>query len=259
MQARLQPSFERRGIAMVTCSDGNQALDRWRASVPYVVLPDLSLPGRDGLQVLANARAEGLATPVIIVTACGTVGGRILGLNTGADDYLPKPFDLDELEARVRALARRGGGGGGGGATGTAPPNRPPTPPATARCWRRPRPSANCWAWPARPMRPGCWPARPSRRWRPSRPTTAAASISRSAVSRARGSRASRTCRPGAARSSTAAPTPHWSTSTTTSTAASRCGWPCCCSRWRIKSVRAWRRSRSPRRWNCAARWPARF
>jgi len=76
-----------------------------------VVLLDLSLPGRDGLQVLADARAEGLATPVIILTARGTVGDRILGLNTGADDYLTKPFDLDELEARVRALARRSGSG----------------------------------------------------------------------------------------------------------------------------------------------------
>jgi two-component system, OmpR family, response regulator TctD len=113
MLATLQRSFERRGIVVTTCSDGARALDRWRASVPDVVLLDLSLPGRDGLQVLADARAEGLATPVIILTARGTVGDRILGLNTGADDYLPKPFDLDELEARVRALARRSGGVGG--------------------------------------------------------------------------------------------------------------------------------------------------
>ena len=118
MQATLQRSFERRGIHVTTCGDGARALDRWRASLPDVVLLDLSLPGRDGLQVLADARAEGLATPVIILTARGTVGDRILGLNTGADDYLPKPFDLDELEARVRALARRGrpGGAGSGGA-----------------------------------------------------------------------------------------------------------------------------------------------
>ena len=114
MQATLQRSFERRGITVTTCGDGARALDRWRASVPDVVLLDLSLPGRDGLQVLADARAEGLTTPVIILTARGTVGDRILGLNTGADDYLPKPFDLDELEARVRALARRAGGAGGG-------------------------------------------------------------------------------------------------------------------------------------------------
>jgi two-component system response regulator TctD len=75
--------------------------------VPDVVLLDLSLPGADGLSVLAAARAEGLATPVLVITARGTVGDRVLGLNTGADDYLAKPFDLDELEARVRALARR--------------------------------------------------------------------------------------------------------------------------------------------------------
>lgn len=107
MRATLERSFARRGITVVACSDGDRALDRWRASVPDVVLLDLSLPGRDGLQVLQQARVEGLATPVLILTARGTVGDRILGLNTGADDYLSKPFDLDELEARVRALARR--------------------------------------------------------------------------------------------------------------------------------------------------------
>ena len=107
MRTTLQRSFERRGMHVVTCDDGLRALDRWQASVPDVVLLDLSLPGLDGLEVLARARTAGLRTPVIILTARGTVGDRILGLNTGADDYLPKPFDLDELEARVRALARR--------------------------------------------------------------------------------------------------------------------------------------------------------
>jgi len=107
MQTTLQRSFERRGVQVVACTDGARALDRWRASVPDVVLLDLSLPGMDGLQVLSLARAEGLRTPVLILTARGTVGDRILGLNSGADDYLPKPFDLDELEARIRALARR--------------------------------------------------------------------------------------------------------------------------------------------------------
>jgi two-component system, OmpR family, response regulator TctD len=109
MQTTLQRSFERRGMQVVVCGDGARALDRWHACVPDVVVLDLSLPGRDGLQVLAGARADGLTTPVLILTARGTVGDRILGLNTGADDYLPKPFDLDELEARVRALARRPG------------------------------------------------------------------------------------------------------------------------------------------------------
>ncbi len=110
MQTTLQRSFERRGMQVVLCGDGARALDRWRASVPDVVVLDLSLPGRDGLSVLAAARAEGLDAPVLILTARGTVGDRILGLNTGADDYLPKPFELDELEARVRALARRRAG-----------------------------------------------------------------------------------------------------------------------------------------------------
>jgi len=109
MQTTLQRSFERRGMQVAVCGDGARALDRWRAGVPDVVLLDLNLPGVDGLTVLGRARAEGLTTPVIVLTARGAVGDRILGLNAGADDYLPKPFDLDELEARVRALARRHG------------------------------------------------------------------------------------------------------------------------------------------------------
>ena len=116
MQTTLQRSFERRGMQVVVCGDGARALDRWHASVPDVVLLDLSLPGMDGLNVLAAARAAGLATPVLILTARGTVGDRILGLNTGADDYLAKPFDLDELEARVRALVRRAAPRGSDGA-----------------------------------------------------------------------------------------------------------------------------------------------
>ncbi len=110
MQTTLQRSFERCGMQVTVCGDGARALDRWQASLPDVVLLDLSLPGLDGLTVLAKARAQGLQTPVLILTARGTVGDRILGLNTGADDYLAKPFDLDELEARVRALARRSPG-----------------------------------------------------------------------------------------------------------------------------------------------------
>jgi two-component system response regulator TctD len=109
MQTTLQRTLERRGMWVVACGDGARALDRWRASLPDVVLLDLSLPGLDGLQVLAHARAEGLRAPVIILTARGTIGDKIIGLNTGADDYLPKPFDLDELEARMRAIVRRSG------------------------------------------------------------------------------------------------------------------------------------------------------
>ncbi|MBQ0942425.1 response regulator transcription factor [Ideonella sp. 4Y16] len=107
MRATLQRTLERRGYQVATCGDGGQALARWQALRPDLVLLDLSLPGQDGLEVLAQARQAGLATPVLILTARGTVGDRIIGLNTGADDYLPKPFDLDELEARMRALVRR--------------------------------------------------------------------------------------------------------------------------------------------------------
>ena len=107
MLATLERALSRRGLEVTGCNDGQQALDRWHAAPPDVVLLDLTLPGMDGLDVLARARRGGLTTPVLILTARGTVGDRIIGLNTGADDYLPKPFDLDELEARVRALHRR--------------------------------------------------------------------------------------------------------------------------------------------------------
>jgi two-component system response regulator TctD len=110
MRAALERSLSRRGMRITSCADGVQALGRWREVAPDVVLLDLSLPGMDGLDVLERARREGLRTPVLVLTARGTVGDRILGLNAGADDYLPKPFDLDELEARVRALARRAPG-----------------------------------------------------------------------------------------------------------------------------------------------------
>ena len=109
MQATLQRSLTRRGMAVTALGDGRAALAEWRARPPDAVVLDLTLPGLDGLQVLEQARAAGLHTPVLLLTARGTVGDRVLGLNAGADDYLPKPFDLDELEARLRALVRRGG------------------------------------------------------------------------------------------------------------------------------------------------------
>jgi len=107
MQTTLQRALGRRMIDVRVCGDGALALDEWRALQPDVVALDLNLPHLDGLQVLSQARAAGLTTPVLLLTARGTVGDRIVGLNAGADDYLPKPFDLDELEARIRALRRR--------------------------------------------------------------------------------------------------------------------------------------------------------
>jgi two-component system response regulator TctD len=107
LHTTLMRALTRLGWAVEVCADGRAALIRWRASQPDVVLLDLSLPGRDGLHILRQAREEGLKTPVLILTARGTVGDRVQGLNAGADDYLPKPFDLDKLEAWIRALHRR--------------------------------------------------------------------------------------------------------------------------------------------------------
>lgn len=103
----LKRSLERKMMQVQLCDNGSQAVAAWQAMQPDVVALDLSLPGLDGLQVLKIARQTGLLAPVLILTARGTVGDKILGLNAGADDYLPKPFNLDELEARVRALNRR--------------------------------------------------------------------------------------------------------------------------------------------------------
>jgi two-component system, OmpR family, copper resistance phosphate regulon response regulator CusR len=73
-----------------------------------VVLLDLGLPGRDGLEILQATRARGLETPVLAVTARDSLEDRVLGLDSGADDYIVKPFAFAELLARVRALVRRG-------------------------------------------------------------------------------------------------------------------------------------------------------
>ncbi len=75
-----------------------------------VVILDLNLPDMDGLEVLQQARQQGITTPVLILTARDAIEERITGLDKGADDYLVKPFDLDELEARIRALHRRASG-----------------------------------------------------------------------------------------------------------------------------------------------------
>jgi two-component system response regulator TctD len=114
MQTALRRTLQNRGMEVEVCSDGRDALARWQTAPPDVVMLDLTLPGMDGLLVLEQARKAGLTTPVLILTARGTVGDRIIGLNTGADDYLPKPFDLDELEARLRALHRRAPAGRAG-------------------------------------------------------------------------------------------------------------------------------------------------
>ncbi len=120
LRTTLARTLGRRGWAVSTCDDGALALQHWESVQPDVVALDLTLPHLDGLQLLTIARKRGWLTPVLILPARGTVGDRVVGLNTGADDYLAKPFDLDELEARLRALCRRRGGAGAaaGGAAG---------------------------------------------------------------------------------------------------------------------------------------------
>ena len=107
LQTTLQRTLSRKGWGVHICGDGIEALKVWQQLMPDVVALDLTLPGQDGLELLSQARARGWSTPVLILTARGSVGDRVLGLRTGADDYLPKPYDLDELEARLQALARR--------------------------------------------------------------------------------------------------------------------------------------------------------
>ncbi len=107
MRSTLERALGRRGMLIDSCGDGARAVAAWRDCAPDVVVLDLTLPGLDGLEVLAQARRGGMETPVLILTARGTVGDRVIGLNSGADDYLPKPFELDELVARLQALGRR--------------------------------------------------------------------------------------------------------------------------------------------------------
>jgi DNA-binding response OmpR family regulator len=106
----LRESLRRQGFAADWVRDG-RAADAVLASERFdAVLLDLGLPQRDGLQVLTALRARGDTTPVIVVTARDALSDKVGGLDAGADDYLVKPFELDELLARLRALARRRGG-----------------------------------------------------------------------------------------------------------------------------------------------------
>ena len=90
-------------------ADGQTALDYIRGFSYDLVLLDIMLPRLDGLSVLRQIRREGIATPVLMLTARTTVPDKVTGLNAGADDYLTKPFDQEELLARVRAMTRRKG------------------------------------------------------------------------------------------------------------------------------------------------------
>ena len=111
----LAPLLRRAGYDVVVASDGRQALDAVRASAPDLVVLDVMMPVLDGRAVLRTMRAEHRSTPVILLTQVGESSERAMALEEGADDYLNKPFDPQELTARIRAVLRRGASAAGGG------------------------------------------------------------------------------------------------------------------------------------------------
>lgn len=102
-------ALEFEGYTVPTATDGVEALDAIEREAPDAVVLDVTMPRLDGLQVCRHLRSEGDKTPILVLTARHAVADRVAGLDAGADDYLVKPFALEELLARVRALLRRQG------------------------------------------------------------------------------------------------------------------------------------------------------
>lgn len=100
-------AFRLEGFSVEVLREGMAVMASVASSQFDAVVMDIMLPGKDGLTALREIRALGNSTPVLLLSACGEVNQRVEGLNAGADDYLAKPFVLDELIARVRALIRR--------------------------------------------------------------------------------------------------------------------------------------------------------
>jgi DNA-binding response OmpR family regulator len=103
----LEYQFKKNNIEADFCHHGEDALFYAEKQIYDIIVLDRMLPGTDGLTLLDKLRKNKITTPVIMVTAMDTLRNRIEGLDTGADDYLTKPFDMEELLARIRALARR--------------------------------------------------------------------------------------------------------------------------------------------------------
>src|SRR5947209_19688227 len=108
----LETALRQLGAAVDWITDGAQAGTALRHTQFDLVLLDLGLPSRDGITLLRELRRRGDATPVIILTARDEIQSRVAGLDAGADDYVVKPFDLDELCARMRSVLRRAAGRG---------------------------------------------------------------------------------------------------------------------------------------------------
>ena len=108
--ASVQNGLRQDGHSVDWVRDGAAAELAIANGVHEMVLLDLGLPRKSGLELLASLRRKGVTMPVLVITARDSVADRVKGLDAGADDYLVKPFDLDELSARIRALMRRHGG-----------------------------------------------------------------------------------------------------------------------------------------------------
>jgi DNA-binding response OmpR family regulator len=106
----IQIALDSEGIAVEWVKDGVAAEAALATQVHDALLLDLGIPGKDGVDVLSDLRARGNNLPVLVITARDTIAQRVQGLNIGADDYLVKPFDLDEMIARLNALIRRARG-----------------------------------------------------------------------------------------------------------------------------------------------------
>jgi two-component system, OmpR family, response regulator MprA len=103
----LERALQLAGYEVALASDGDSALAAIERRTPDAVVLDIMMPGLDGLDVTRRLRREGNRVPILLLTARDAVGDRVEGLDAGADDYLPKPFALEELLARIRALLRR--------------------------------------------------------------------------------------------------------------------------------------------------------
>jgi DNA-binding response OmpR family regulator len=120
LRSVLERGLRENGYAVDAVADGEQALAYLRAYEYSAVVLDWRMPGMSGIDVLRHARARRLATPVLMLTARDATADRVTGLDTGADDYLVKPFQLAELLARLRALPMAGSRQPPGAARGTA-------------------------------------------------------------------------------------------------------------------------------------------
>ena len=110
MARMLQRGLSEEGHSVDVCATGEEAFTQANAVTYDVVVLDWSLPDTDGVTILRRWRDGGVTTPVLMLTARGSTGEKVTGLKAGADDYLVKPFDFEELLARLAALARRGSG-----------------------------------------------------------------------------------------------------------------------------------------------------